>query len=194
MAGGGPRGTRHGHQGGDHQRGAADPGAEGEGHRDPGRAGQRRDGFHRERRQLPLRRRPGPEPARGTGPGGRGSRTGHRVRRLMAGPVFLADTSAYVAQARDSDARARFAGLLTEGRLAVCQMTALEYLNNAPDPQAYEVLWTALQGQRRMDVTATAMNRAMEVHRMLAENRQPRNFRLTDLIIAATAEEHGATV
>ena len=58
----------------------------------------------------------------------------------MSGPVFLADTSAYVAQARDSDARARFAGLLTEGRLAVCQMTALEYFNNAPDPKAYEVL------------------------------------------------------
>ena len=73
-------------------------------------------------------------PARRTGPGRRGGRAGHQVRRLMAGPVYLADTSAYVVQARDPDARARFAGLLTEGRLAVCQMTALEYLNNAPDP------------------------------------------------------------
>ena len=112
----------------------------------------------------------------------------------MAGTVFLADTSAYVVQARDPAARARFAGLLTEGRLAVCQMTALEYLNNAPDPTAYEVLWRALHGQRWMDVTATAMNRAMEVHRLLAERSQHRNFRLPDLIIAATAEEHGATV
>jgi hypothetical protein len=112
----------------------------------------------------------------------------------MAGQVFLADTSAYVAQARDSDARARFAGLLTEGRLAVCQMTTLEYLNNAPDPGAYEVLWAALHGQRWMDVTAAAMNRALEVHRMLAERSQHRNFRLPALIIAATAEEHGATV
>jgi len=73
-------------------------------------------------------------------------------------------------------------------------MTALEYLSNAPDPQAYEVLWTALQGQRWMDVTATAMNRAMEVHPMLAARSQHRNFRLPDLIIAATAEDHGATV
>jgi predicted nucleic acid-binding protein len=112
----------------------------------------------------------------------------------MAGPVYLADTSAYVAQARHPRARARFAALLTEGRLAVCQMTALEYLNHAPDPQAYEVLWTALQGQRWMDVTATAINRAMEVHRMLAARSQHRNFRLPDLIIAATAEDHGATV
>ena len=73
-------------------------------------------------------------------------------------------------------------------------MTALEYFNNAPDPRAYEVLWTALHGQRWMDVTATAMNRALEVHRMLAERSQHRDFRLPDLIIAATAEQHGATV
>lgn len=38
--------------------------------------------------------------------------------------------------------------LLTEGRLAACQMTALEYLNNAPDPKGYEVLWGALHAQR----------------------------------------------
>ena len=56
------------------------------------------------------------------------------------------------------------------------------------------MLCTALHGQRWMDVTATAMNRAMEVHRMLAERSQHRNFRLPDLISAATAEEHGATV
>jgi predicted nucleic acid-binding protein len=112
----------------------------------------------------------------------------------MPGPVYLADTSAYVAQARHPGARARFAALLTEGRLAVCQMTALEYFNNAPGPKAYEVLWTALHGQRWMDTTAAAMDRALAVHRMLAERSQHRHFRLPDLIIAATAEDHGATV
>jgi predicted nucleic acid-binding protein len=112
----------------------------------------------------------------------------------MAGPVYLADTSAYVAQARHPGARARFAALLTEGRLAVGQMAALEYFNNAPDPRAYEVLWTALHGQRWMDTTAAAMDRALAVHRMLAERSQHRHFPLPDLIIAATAEEHGATV
>jgi predicted nucleic acid-binding protein len=112
----------------------------------------------------------------------------------MAGPVYLADTSAYVAQARDSGARARFAALLTEGRLAVCQMTALEYFNNAPDSGAYEVLWPALHGQRWMDVSAAAMDRALAVHRMLAARSQHRHFPLPGLIIAATAEEHGATV
>ncbi|MEU1362571.1 PIN domain-containing protein, partial [Micromonospora zamorensis] len=40
----------------------------------------------------------------------------------------------------------------------------------------------------------TPSGRAMAVHRLLAADSQHRNFRLPDLIIAATAEEHGATV
>lgn len=112
----------------------------------------------------------------------------------MAAPVYLADTSVYVLQARHGVVRRRFAALLAEGRLAGCQMTALEYLNNAPDPRGYEVLWKALHGQRWIDVTAGAMDRALDVHRMLAARSQHRHFRLPDLVIAATAEEHGVAV
>jgi predicted nucleic acid-binding protein len=112
----------------------------------------------------------------------------------MAATIYLADTSVYVLQGRHAVVRERFAALLAEGRLAACQMTALEYLNNAPDPKGYEVLWEALHSQRWMEVTGEAMDRAMDVHRSLAGNSQHRNFRLPDLIIAATAECHGATV
>jgi predicted nucleic acid-binding protein len=112
----------------------------------------------------------------------------------MAGAVYLADTSVYVLAGRDKAVHDRFATLLTEGRLAACQMTALEYLNNAPDPKGYEVLWGALHAQRWMDVTTAVMDRALAVHRELAAKSQHRHFRLPDLIIAATAEEHGATV
>lgn len=112
----------------------------------------------------------------------------------MAGAVFLADTSVYVLQARHPDVRKRFAELLTEGRIAACQMTALEYLNNAPDPGGYEIIRGALAAQRWIDVTSAAMDRAMEVHRELARASQHRHFRLPDLIIAATAEQAGATV
>jgi predicted nucleic acid-binding protein len=73
-------------------------------------------------------------------------------------------------------------------------MTALEFLNNAPNPKGYEILWGAIHGQRWLDVTTAAMDRALEVHRRLAEASQHRNFRLPDLIIAATAEVHGATI
>jgi predicted nucleic acid-binding protein len=112
----------------------------------------------------------------------------------MAGAIYLADTSVYVLAGRNKAVHERFASLLTEGRLAACQMTALEYLNNAPDPTAYEVLWGALHAQRWIDVTTAVMDRALAVHRELAAKSQHRHFRLPDLIIAATAEEHGATV
>jgi predicted nucleic acid-binding protein len=112
----------------------------------------------------------------------------------MAGAVYLADTSVYVLQARHPAVRKRFAELLTEGRIAACQMTALEYLNNTPDPAGYEIIWGALAAQRWIEVTSAAMDRAMEIHRELARRSQHRHFRLPDLIIAATAEQAGATV
>jgi predicted nucleic acid-binding protein len=112
----------------------------------------------------------------------------------MAGEIYLADTSVYVLQRRHPQVRRRFETLLAEGRLAACQMTSLEFLNNAPDPKSYETLLGALTGHRWLDVSTEAMNRAMATHRTLARWSQHRNFRLPDLIIAATAELGGATV
>ena len=105
----------------------------------------------------------------------------------MAATVYLADTSVYVLQGRHASVRKRFERLLAEGRLAACQMATLEFLNNAPDPRGYEALWGVMHGHRWMDVTTTAMNRALDVHRALARTGQHRHFRLPDLIIAATA-------
>ncbi|TCC49969.1 PIN domain nuclease [Kribbella capetownensis] len=113
---------------------------------------------------------------------------------MMAGAVYLADTSVYVHQARSDVVFRRFQSLLVEGRLAACQMTALEYLNNASDALWYERLWGAVHGQRWVDTTSEAMDRALEVHRELATKSQHRHFRLPDLIIAATAELAGLTV
>ena len=112
----------------------------------------------------------------------------------MAASVYLADTSVYVLRSQHESVRRRVEALLTEGRLASCQMVALEYIDNAPDPAGYEVLWQALHGQRWIDVTASAMDRALDVHRQLAARSQHRHFRLPDLIIAAAAELAGATV
>jgi predicted nucleic acid-binding protein len=112
----------------------------------------------------------------------------------MAAPIYLADTSVYVLQGRYKVVHDRFLVLLTQGRVAACQMTALEYLNNAPDPRGYETLWDALHAQRWIEITTESMNRALEVHRQLAARRQHRHFRLPDLIIAAAAELSDATV
>lgn len=112
----------------------------------------------------------------------------------MAAPIYLADTSVYVLQARHAQVRRRFESLLLEGRLAACQMTSLEFLNNAPDAKSYERLLEAFYAQRWIEVSADAMNRALATHRSLARTSQHRHFRLPDLIIAATAEVNGATV
>lgn len=112
----------------------------------------------------------------------------------MAGTVYLADTTVYVLQRAHSTVRDRMQDLLTQGRLAACQMTALEYLNNAPSPDGYERLWGALHAQRWINVTVDAMSRALDVHRAMARRSQHRHFRLPDLIIAAAAEQAGATV
>jgi predicted nucleic acid-binding protein len=112
----------------------------------------------------------------------------------MAGPIYLADTSVYVLQGRHPQVRKRFETLLAEGRLAACQMTSLEFLNNAPDPKSYEKLLGAFYAQRWLDVNTDAMSRALATHRSLARTSQHRNFRLPDLIIAATAELNGATL
>lgn len=73
-------------------------------------------------------------------------------------------------------------------------MAALEFLNNAPDPKSYEILWHALCRMRWVDVTTGALDRALDVHRQMPTRSQHRNFRLPDLIIAATAEPNSATV
>jgi predicted nucleic acid-binding protein len=112
----------------------------------------------------------------------------------MAGQIYLADTSVWVLQGRHQQVRSRFEALLADGRLAVCQMTALEFLNNAKDSRGYEALRPALHGSRWIDVTTAALDRALEVHRALASSGQHRHFSLPDLIIAAAAELAGATV
>jgi predicted nucleic acid-binding protein len=112
----------------------------------------------------------------------------------MAGPIYLPDTSTYVLRYRHPEALRRFETLIAEGRVLACQMTALEYLNNAASPKAYEAVWQALHGQRWVDVTTAAMDRALDVHRMLATTSQHRSFSLPDLVIAATAELNGATL
>ncbi|MEU8226778.1 PIN domain nuclease [Kribbella sp. NPDC048915] len=113
---------------------------------------------------------------------------------MMAGAAYLADTSVVVLRGRHASVKQRFDTLLLEGRIAFCQLTLLECLNNAPDPRTYERMWDDLQQQRWADVDTKVMDRALEVHRLLAQKSQHRGFKLPDLIIAATAELAGLTV
>lgn len=109
--------------------------------------------------------------------------------------VLLADRSALEWARRDAGARAAFLGLRTTHVIAACHVTALQICYSARNQADLEVL---LAGQRALEwlpVTEAAMDRALEVQRLLAAysgngHRRP----IPDLIIAATAELHEAEV
>jgi predicted nucleic acid-binding protein len=114
-------------------------------------------------------------------------------RALMS--VLLADRSALEWARRDADARAAFLGLRTAHVIAACHLTALEICYSARSQADLEAL---LAGQRALEwlpVTEAAMDRALEVQRLLAAHSGNGHRRpIPDLIIAATAELHEAEV
>jgi predicted nucleic acid-binding protein len=109
--------------------------------------------------------------------------------------VLLADTSALEWARRDASARAAFLGLRTAHVIAACHVTALEICYSARSQADLEAL---LAGQRALEwlpVTEAAMDRALEVQRLLAAHSGNGHRRpIPDLIIAATAELHEAEV
>ena len=109
--------------------------------------------------------------------------------------VLLADKSALEWARRDDRARAAFLNLRTEHVIAACHMTALEICYSARNQADLEAL---LAGQRALEwlpVSEAAMDRALEVQRLLAGHRGNGHRRpIPDLIIAATAELQGAEV
>lgn len=109
--------------------------------------------------------------------------------------VLLVDKSALEWARRDPRARASYLELRNAHMFAACHVTALEVCFSARNAKDYQI---RLAGQRALDwlpVTGAAMDRALEVQRLLAArtgngHRRP----IPDLVIAATAEVHGAEV
>lgn len=83
--------------------------------------------------------------------------------------------------------------LTAEALLATCEVVALEVLYSARNLRDYDTLAGALRAQPWLPVTADATARALEVQHSLARRGQHR-LPIPDLLIAATAEVHQATV
>ncbi len=107
--------------------------------------------------------------------------------------LYLADKSALEQRRHSNDARDLLALLLAENALASCHLIALEVLFSARNRKDYETLQVDLAKLRWLPVDLEVMDRAMEVQHLLATRGQHR-LPLPDLIVAATAEVHGATV
>jgi predicted nucleic acid-binding protein len=109
--------------------------------------------------------------------------------------VLLADKSALEWARRDHRARTAFLDLRNAHVIAACHMTALEICYSARSLADLEAL---LAGQRALEWLAVGdgvMDRALEVQRLLAAHSGNGHRRpIPDLIIAATAELHGAEV
>lgn len=110
----------------------------------------------------------------------------------MALTIYLLDKSA-TASRHGPGARARLEGLINHGQLAVCQMTALELLYSARSPGDYQEGADLLRSYLWFDTTEQCLDRALEVQGMLAATGRHR-VPIPDLVIAATAEHHRATV
>ncbi|MFN8105270.1 MAG: PIN domain nuclease [Acidimicrobiia bacterium] len=107
--------------------------------------------------------------------------------------LYLADKSALEQRRHSQAARELLALLLSNGSLASCHVVALEVLYSARNRDDYEKLRTGISTLPWLPCDEQVMDRAMEVQGLLARRGRHR-LPLPDLMIAATAEVHGATV
>ena len=80
------------------------------------------------------------------------------------------------------------------GRIATCAIVDLEVLRSARDGAEHEEIWFERQLLPRAPITEASTNRAIEMQGELCARGRPRGVPITDLLIAAAAEQAGLTV
>jgi predicted nucleic acid-binding protein len=107
---------------------------------------------------------------------------------------FLVDKSAWEWARRDTTASEHLAALIDAGHvLAGSHLTAMELAYSARNAADHKKVISRQRGARWLPVTEAVMDRALDVIAMLAKRGQHRTP-IPDVVIAATAETHGATV
>ena len=107
---------------------------------------------------------------------------------------YLVDTSAAARMHHERVAQ-RLAPLITAGLVATCAPLDFEALFSARSPQDYE----QIRADRRaayeyLPVLDEHWQRALDVQRSLAGDSRHRDVGLSDLLVAAVAEQHRITV
>ena len=107
--------------------------------------------------------------------------------------IELWDTSALIQATRDPAVAAGLREALANDEVAISEPILLEYLNGARNAAEYARFDETLRAVRLVSTMPDDWQRALEVHRMLAESGpgHQRSVRLVDLIVAAVAERHG---
>ncbi|MBB6350548.1 hypothetical protein FHU36_007120 [Nonomuraea muscovyensis] len=113
---------------------------------------------------------------------------------VATGVVYLIDKSALARMPNPLVGRA-LKPLMLDKMLAICTVTQLEVLFSARDPAGYELDARHLRDDFRfLELNAEVRERALAVQGLLARKSQHRGVGPNDLLIAACAEMHGATV
>lgn len=106
--------------------------------------------------------------------------------------LYLADKSALVRAASSTVGR-RLRQLASAGLLATCAIVELEVLYSARSRRDYDNIADELAGFEHLPIDEAVMDRAKQTQRALAAVGMHR-LPIPDLVIAAVAEEAGATV
>lgn len=111
---------------------------------------------------------------------------------LSAHRVYLLDTSV-IKRLGGAQVRAVVEPLAHRGQAARSTICDLEVGFSARNAEEWDRLIVALETFTPIATTETHVHRALQVQRLLAVRSQ-RGRKIPDLLIAATAEEHGMTV
>jgi predicted nucleic acid-binding protein len=107
--------------------------------------------------------------------------------------LLLADTSAWH-WARDPRARAALQAELVRGTVATCAIVDAELMVSARGPQDADALAAERRALRWLSTPDDVWDTVLRTQRALVDSARHRSVKLPDLIIAAVAHRHGATV
>jgi hypothetical protein len=110
--------------------------------------------------------------------------------------IELFDTSALILAARHDGAAGVLRDAIEGSGLAVTDIVVVEYLNGARNLAEYDRFVWSLGAAMQLRAEPADWDRVLEVHRLLAAAGpgHQRSVSVPDLIIAAVAERHGATL
>ncbi|SDH86928.1 PIN domain nuclease [Nonomuraea jiangxiensis] len=114
---------------------------------------------------------------------------------VATGVVYLIDKSA-LARMPHPTVHQALEPLMLDKQLAICEVTQLEVLFSARDPEGYERdLYHLREDFRLLSTQGREVGaRAVDVQAMLARKSRHRAVGANDLLVAACAEVHGATI
>ena len=111
----------------------------------------------------------------------------------MSSEIYLADTSVWH-WARNPSARAALRAELDRGTVATCAIIDVELIVSARSPGDADDMAAERRALRWLSTPDEVWDAVVATQRALVDSSRHRTVKIPDLIIAAVAQRHGATV